>query len=417
MRKVVAITLAILFAICSSNCKSEKAKEKKRLKFVLKSAQKPNMEIEEFTVEKNSALVDLFLNTGLDKKKAHLCALKFSEIVDPRSLKPGQKYRVTYVNSEPQRLDLKLSNAKKAVINLETMETQSIERKTKTTAKFASFKVANSLWESAINAGFAPELVDRLADIFAWDIDFNVELRPNDEFSTIYEVTTLENGEAVSYGRILAALGKVNGRDYWAILCRCGKTEGYYNLDGKSLKKAFLRSPLRFTRISSRFTYHRLHPIFRIMRPHLGVDYAAPQGTPVWAIGDGTVVYAGWKGGNGRFIEIRHFSGYSTTYGHLSSIARGVKTGAHVKQGQTIGYVGATGIATGPHLDFRMKKNGKPINPLSQPNVKMPPLSVECLPPFFERSLELAALLTSDDHDALSLWYLARERGEPNEGG
>lgn len=416
-RKILAIAVAATLTMLSCDSDSTKAQKQKAQKHVLRATQKISYEVKEFTIEKNNALVDLFINIGLDKTKAHQCALKFSSVIDPRSLRPGQKYKVTFLGDSPRKLELELNKAKKASINIETMQAQLIEKKTETTAKFATFKITSSLWESAISAGFDPALVDSLADIFAWDIDFNVELRSGDEFSMIYEVTSLQSGEAVSYGRILAAHGNVSGKERWAIWYRCGKNEGYYDLEGKSLKKAFLRSPLRFTRISSKFSHARYHPILRIVRPHLGVDYAAPTGTPVWSVADGTVTYAGWKGGYGKFVEIRHVSGYSTTYGHFSGFAHGVKKGARVRQGQTIGYVGATGQATGPHLDFRMKKNGKFVNPLSQPNVKMPPLAAECSSDFLSRSVELAALLTSEDKDALSLWYIVREKGEASEGG
>lgn len=417
MRKILVVAVAAMLTMLSCKSNSTKTQEQKGQKLKLQATQIASYNIKEFTVKENNALVDLFINIGLDKAKAHQCAQNFSSAADPRSLKPGQKYKAVYLGGSPKRLELELSKAKKALFDIETMETRIIEKKTETTAKLATIKIESSLWESAINAGFDPVLVDRLADIFAWDIDFNVELRTGDEFSMIYEVTSLQDGEVVNYGRILAAYGNVNGKQRWAIWYKCGENEGYYDLEGKSLKKAFLRSPLRFTRISSRFTHNRYHPILRIVRPHLGVDYAAPQGTPIWAVADGTVVFAGWKGGYGKFIEIRHASGYSTTYGHLSGFAKGIKVGARVKQKQIIGYVGSTGLATGPHLDFRMKKNGKFVNPLSQPNVKIPPLAKECSADFLARSAELAAFLTSKDIDALSLWYIAREKGKSNEGG
>jgi murein DD-endopeptidase MepM/ murein hydrolase activator NlpD len=202
-----------------------------------------------------------------------------------------------------------------------------------------------------------------LSDIFAWDIDFTSDLREGDTFSIVVEELWLD-GEFDRYGKIISAEFNNNGKTYNAYRYVINGKADYFDGEGKSLRRAFLKAPLSYRRISSGFSKRRLHPILRIYRPHLGVDYAAPVGTPVSSVGDGTVAFAGYKAQNGRMVVIRHPAGYKTYYGHLSRIARGVRKGKKVRQGQVIGAVGRTGLSTGPHLDYRIKRNGKFINPL-----------------------------------------------------
>jgi len=225
-------------------------------------------------------------------------------------------------------------------------------------------QIDGSLFTSMIAAGGDPEIVMNYADIFAWDIDFLTEPRAGDAFMVLVE-KLYDGGREVGFGRILFAsyLGRVASAE--AVLVRTSDEDfGYYDLEGKSLRKSFLKSPLNYRRISSYFSRRRFHPILKIYRPHLGIDYAAPRGTPVVAVAGGVVQRAGWNGGFGKFVKIRHNATFTTTYGHFSRIARGIRKGVRVKQGQVIGYVGATGLATGPHLDYRVIRNGKPVDPL-----------------------------------------------------
>jgi murein DD-endopeptidase MepM/ murein hydrolase activator NlpD len=232
------------------------------------------------------------------------------------------------------------------------------------TTALAQGTISESLYESASDEDIDFELAMALADIFAWDIDFYVDLRPDDSYRFLYEERFRE-GALVGHGRILVAVFDNAGVRHQAYYYRVpGREADYYDARGRSLRKVFLKSPLRYTRISSGFSRRRLHPILKIYRPHLGIDYAAPVGTPVVAVGDGRIAFKGWKGGYGRFIAIRHNGRYTTTYGHLSRYASGLKRADTVKQGQVIGYVGASGLATGPHLDFRMQRRGKFVNPL-----------------------------------------------------
>ena len=239
-------------------------------------------------------------------------------------------------------------------------------------------KVNGSLWQAVLDAGETPELAMRLAAIFGFDLDFYTDTRPGDSFRLALEKKRFSNGATAGYGRILAAEYVNGGKSYRAVLFH--DVEGrpaYYKDDGASLQKAFLRSPLKYgAPITSHFSQHRFHPILKVYRAHLGTDYGAPVGTPVQTIGSGRVIYAGRKGGDGILVQIQHANGYQTYYLHLSRALVGV--GQHVEQGQLIGRVGATGLATGPHLDFRIALKGRfenfeklrlqlpPANPISK---------------------------------------------------
>jgi murein DD-endopeptidase MepM/ murein hydrolase activator NlpD len=223
-------------------------------------------------------------------------------------------------------------------------------------------ELQTSLFESVLQAGERPELALRLAEIFAWDLDFYTDPRTGDTFRLVLEKRERTNGQPASYGRILMAEYNNAGHLYQAVLFHDDSGRpAYYSADGKSLQKAFLRSPLKFAaRVSSHFSRNRFHPVLKIYRPHLGTDYAAPTGTPVQAIASGKVVFSGTENGGGNVVEIQHAMGYRTYYMHLSR--RLVRTGQRVEQGQRIGLVGATGLATGPHLDFRIRQHGAFVN-------------------------------------------------------
>lgn len=229
--------------------------------------------------------------------------------------------------------------------------------------------VHSSLFNAIEDQGEQDQLTLNFADIFAWDFDFNTDTQNGDQFKVIVQKKYL-NGKLATYGKILAAEYDSGGQKYQAVLFRDPSGEpAYYAPDGKAVKKAFLRSPLRFAaRITSRFSYHRFHPILKRYRPHLGIDYGAPMGSKVQTVGDGTVVFAGWGGGGGREVKIRHARGYETFYLHLSRIL--VHRGQRVHQGQVIALSGRSGLATGPHLDFRIELHGKFRNFLA---LKLPP--------------------------------------------
>ena len=224
--------------------------------------------------------------------------------------------------------------------------------------------IRSSLWESLRAEGASPDLVVRFADIFSWTFDFLTDCRNGDRFEllaeAIYEGDTFRRTGDILVARYEGERGTVAGVRFQPE----GMKAAYYAPDGASLQKEFLRSPLNYRRISSGFSRSRYHPVLKRYMPHLGIDYAAAAGTPVVTIGDGTVAFAGWKRGYGNYVEVRHNHSYTTTYGHLSRIARGIRPGTRVAQGEMIGAVGSTGLATGPHLDFRMKQGATFVNPL-----------------------------------------------------
>jgi len=257
--------------------------------------------------------------------------------------------------------------------------------------------VQSSLYESVLSLGELSELAFAFADIFSWLIDFSTESRDGDGFEAIF-TKKFVGGEFVGYGRILAAeyRGRLGPLSAFYFKDPDGH-EDHYDSDGKSLRRMFLRAPLAYRRISSYFSRRRLHPVLRIYRPHRGVDYAAPAGTPVSVAADGVVSFRGWKGGFGNLIRIRHSNSFTTEYGHLSKFARGVREGKRVKQGQVIGYVGSTGLSTGPHLHYVMKRYGRYVNPLKVNLPAADPVNKRYLPIFRKHRQELLALLKGRD--------------------
>jgi murein DD-endopeptidase MepM/ murein hydrolase activator NlpD len=239
-------------------------------------------------------------------------------------------------------------------------EIQTIPSETSTAG--VAGEIHGSLFEGIIDAGEKPDLAMRMADIFGWDLDFYTDPRPGDTFRVVVEKKKLSNGEFGGYGKILAAEYVNGGRAFRAVLFHDpAGNPAYYTPEGKSMKKAFLHSPLKFAApITSHFSASRFHPILKEYRPHLGIDYGAPTGTPVQTIGDGRVIFAARKGGSGNLVEIQHSNGYTTYYMHLSKIL--VHDGERVEQGERIGLVGMTGLATGPHLDFRIQHHGEFLN-------------------------------------------------------
>ena len=244
------------------------------------------------------------------------------------------------------------------------------EKKPMTTLiKSASGVITSSLWNTMKEQALDPSLAMDLSDIYQWTIDF-YGIQKGDKFRIVYEENFVY-GKSVGIGRIFAAQFVHSKEDFYAFRFTQKNEDSYFDQHGKALKTAFLKAPLKFSRISSQFSNSRFHPVLKIFRPHHGIDYAAPTGTPVVSIGQGTVVAKGYQAsGGGNFVKIKHNQEYTTTYMHLNSFAKGISQGAHVKQGELIGYVGSTGLASGPHLDFRVFRNGSPINPLS---VKSPP--------------------------------------------
>lgn len=236
-------------------------------------------------------------------------------------------------------------------------------------------EIKTNLFDAVTDSGEDTELAVELANIFAWDIDFIRDIRAGDSFQVLVE-KRFRQGQPAGYGRILAAEFTNRGESFRAFLFKDGDHRpAYYDAEGNSLRKAFLKAPLDFTRISSGYSMHRFHPITRTWKAHPAIDYAAPVGTPIKTVGDGTIYKIGYNRFNGNYIKIRHSNGYVSIYLHMTRFARGMKRYKRVAQGEVIGYVGATGLATGPHLCFRMRKNGEPINPIKLRSRSAAPVS------------------------------------------
>lgn len=280
-------------------------------------------------------------------------------------LRPGEELTLMHQGAALMGLVRQLSPSETLVVHRDDsgfraqVEENPLERETRTTRGV----IATSLFEAAAGAGLSDQTALKLADLFGWDIDFVLDIHSGDEFTVTYDRLS-QDGIYVSDGEIVAARFVNRGREFRAV--RYVAPDGvarYYDADGRSLRKAFLRAPLEFSRISSRFNLSRRHPILNTIRAHRGTDYAAPSGTPVRAAGDGRVRFRGQKGGYGNVLELAHANGVVTVYGHLSRFAKGVVPGSRVEQGQVVGYVGMTGLATGPHLHYEYRVNGVFRNP------------------------------------------------------
>lgn len=330
--------------------------------------------IEIGTIGPNQHLSHILGSYGVAMGIIDQIARQSKEIFDVRKIRNGQKYAIfqtpdsihetrffVYENSATDFYVFELFDSLKVYRG-----ENEIVRKLRT----GYGEISSSLWNTMKDNNLDPMLALKLSDIFAWTIDFYA-IQKGDQFRVIYDELLVDSAY-IGIGDIYAVQFDHAGSENFAFGFEQDERFDYFDENGMSLRRAFLKSPLEFSRISSHFSHSRLHPVLRIRRPHHGVDYAAPHGTPVRSIGDGTVIARAFQaGGGGNYVKIKHNSVYTTTYMHLSGFGKGVTTGARVKQGQVIGFVGATGLATGPHLDFRVHKNGSPVDPLK---VEAPPV-------------------------------------------
>jgi len=329
--------------------------------------------IEEGRVTRNQNLSDILIDRGVSPQSVDQLAKNSVAVFDVRKMKAGNRYTMFYSrdsNRKPIYLAYENNNVDYYLYSL-TGSLLVTAGKQKVTSKrqTASGVITSSLWNAIKESHISPLLAVQLSDIYAWTIDF-FAIQRGDQFTVIYDEDFV-NGESIGPGKIYSASFTQGGNDFYAIRFTQEDGDSFFDQKGNSLRKSFLKAPLKFSHISSRFSNNRMHPVLRIVRPHHGVDYAAATGTPVYTIGDGVVLQKGYQpAGGGNFVKIRHNSVYSTSYMHLSRFAAGLKIAAHVKQGEVIGYVGATGLASGPHLDFRVYMGGTPVDPLT---VKSPP--------------------------------------------
>jgi murein DD-endopeptidase MepM/ murein hydrolase activator NlpD len=307
----------------------------------------------------------------------------------------GQKYQLSLLDGAFERLEYDIDNDDLLIIrqNDEGFEVAREPIPYTVREDVISGTIVASLFEAVIGTGESEVLAINLADIFAWDIDFIRDIQPGDSFRALVEKRFRE-GKPAGYGRILAASFTNQGTTYQAFLYQDGERAAcYYDEKGRSVRKAFLKAPLSFSRISSGFNMHRRHPITKRIQPHPAIDYAAPTGTPIKTVGEGTVTFAAFKRFNGNCVKVRHPGGWETMYNHMSRFGKGIRSGKKVHQGQVIGYVGTTGRSTGPHLDFRMYKNGKVVNPLKVKSPPALPVSAKNMEDFRFRIASLATRL------------------------
>lgn len=327
-------------------------------------------------IEKGDVLSKTFEQTKIENKEAFVIMQELKKYMNINRCKPDEFYEITYSSDTSTWTNFKYFPEGKYYYELNkstdnVITSQKMELPTSKKTYEIAGTIESSLWQSMSDLNVSADVILAYADVFAWQIDFLTDTRQGDKFKLIFSVETLEKKQSVIATEILAGQYITATTVNTAIQFINSKgDEGYFDETGKSVKRAFLKAPLQFKRISSYFTKKRYHPILKYYRPHEGIDYAAPIGTPVSTIGDGVVTKSQYSGGYGNLVIIKHPNGYESYYGHLSKYGKGIKKGVRVKQGQIIGYVGATGLATGPHLDFRIKKNGKFFNYLT---MKMPP--------------------------------------------
>jgi murein DD-endopeptidase MepM/ murein hydrolase activator NlpD len=324
-------------------------------------------------VLRGQSLADLLLPFGVSPKQVYQISMLHDTILDEKNIRPGNHFVVfSKSDSTPEIFVYEKDPLNYVTVYLNSGSvkaekgTKAVEQRIKT----ASGTIETSLWESMLDADANPILAIELSEIFAWTIDF-FGVQQGDQYKVLFEESYVDS-QSIGINRILGAWIRHNNNDFWGIPFEQDGVVSFFDEEGNSLRKAFLKAPLRFSRISSGYSNSRYHPVLKIRRPHHGVDYAAPTGTPVHTVGDGIVTKVGYqKQGGGNYVSIKHNSVYSTTYMHLSKFGKDIRQGRYVKQGDVIGYVGATGLASGPHLDFRFYKNGSPVNPLK---VEAPPV-------------------------------------------
>ncbi len=335
------------------------------------------------------------LEGHLDLPEIYSLVDEIKDVYPLENLKAGQPWTMIYSNNALIGLEYEIDANERLVVSMTDSgyefkrETIPYDKETKS----VSGVIESSLFGAMTQAGESEDLALRLAGVFAYDIDFTRDLRSGDAFKAVI-VKKSREGSFVGYGDLLAASFTNQGQTYSAYRYTDKKgNSAYYDQNGRPLRKAFLKSPLPFTRISSGYSMSRLHPILNYRRPHQGIDYSAPTGTPISSVADGVITQAGTNGSQGRYVVVAHSNGYETIYNHMSKFAKASKKGTRVKQGAIIGYVGSSGLATGPHLDFRMKQNGKLVNPLKIKSLPADPIAAKEMPNFRAAVAELKSML------------------------
>ena len=333
-----------------------------------------SLDMVEGKVKSGQFFSTLLHSLGMNQQEAYNLTEASEQVFDVRTLRIGNTYQAYYDSSVLQYLVYQRDKASSIVFDCRPPYGAWIYEKPITVeSRYADVTINTSLWNDMLAADVSPLLIVSLSDIYAWTIDF-FALQKGDRFRVLYDERVCD-GEVIAVDTVRYAVFSHGGQELPMIMF--DQKDGgniWWNEKGESMRKAFLKAPLQYSRVSSGFSYARKHPVTRKVQPHTGVDYAAPKGTPVMTIGDGVVTSVKYEGAGGNTVRIRHNSVYSTAYLHLSKYAKGLKAGQRVRQGEVIGYVGSTGRSTGPHLDFRVWKNGTPINPLKMDSPPAEPI-------------------------------------------
>lgn len=327
-----------------------------------------SLDVTEYRLKNGDNPAVIFARLGFSAAMADSITRGAAEVLDPTKLRAGMQY-FTFTSLDSLATVCYLAFAKSqtdfAVIDLtgDSIRAYEFSKPVTLKRKYVEGTLNTSLWNQLKASGADPLLALKISDVYAWQIDF-FDIKDGDAFRVLYDEAYIDDTTALHIASIQGAVFTHQGKDFVAIPFMQDSISEYFDQEGHSLRKAFLKAPLDFFRITSRFSNARFHPILKRYRAHHGVDYAAPVGTKVRSIGAGTVIAKGYQGGGGNFLKIKHNSVYTTTYMHLSRFAKGIQVGSRVQQGEVVAYVGSTGLSTGPHLDFRVYKNGQPINPL-----------------------------------------------------
>lgn len=332
-----------------------------------------SLEVFHGQVRRNQFLADILLGFGVDYATIDHIARYRKEVFDVRRIRAGNDYALLAAKDSlntPLYFAYEINNTEYVVFGLnDSLKSWRGQKQIERRMESAHGVIRSSLWNAMVGGGFDPNLANYLSEVYAWTIDF-FGIQKGDQFEVIYERLYVD-GKPIGIGKVLSSRFQHYGKDHFAFYFEQDSVGDYFDENGQSLMRTFLKAPLKYSRISSGFSHSRYHPILKYHRPHHGVDYAAPEGTPVYAIGEGVITRKGFQaGGAGNYLYIKHNSTYTTAYMHLRNFAKGINQGTRVIQGQVIGYVGKTGLATGPHLDFRFFRNGHPVNPLT---VESPP--------------------------------------------
>jgi murein DD-endopeptidase MepM/ murein hydrolase activator NlpD len=361
-------------------------------------------EVVQGVVQPGDTITALFKHV-FTPQQIHNLSQKCKKVFPLSQLRAGQNYQLTLAGGAFEKLEYDIDQDDQLIVSQgeEGFEVSRTPIPYTVREEVVSGTIETNLFDAVVSSGESETLAINLGDIFAWDIDFIRDIRPGDSFKALVE-KRFRKGDAAGYGEILAASFTNQGETVQAYLYKDGDRRAvYYDENGKSLRKAFLRAPLAFRRISSGFSLRRFHPITKTWKAHPAIDYVAPTGTPIMAIGNGTITRIGRNKNNGKFIKLSHNNGMQSLYLHMSRFGKNMKSGKRVSQGQTIGYVGSTGLATGPHLCFRMYKGRRPINPARLKTASAAPVSKANMATFKDSITPLIARLKSESPAAISL--------------